>query len=95
MKAVKDQNGDVQYSRREFDHYFQDMRSNIQETMTTVKEIKVQTTLTNGRVSKLEWWRSTVLWALGALWTILLLLGPWLIHKISEDAIQQALTTYD
>lgn len=75
----------------------QDIMSVLSDIKSDVKETKEQTIKTNGRVSKLEWWRNSFLWALGALWTLLLISFPilrWIvqseIHQSVNVAVQDA-----
>lgn len=73
------------YTIKEFiSHVMNDINGKINEIHSIVKKIEDQTTKTNGRVSKLEWWRSGVVWAIGILWTFLLLLIPYLIRFIGN-----------
>lgn len=62
---------DNDYTNREIDRMFQ-------EIVTLLQDIKEQTTKTNGRVTKLEFWRETliakfsgVLATVGILWVII------------------------
>lgn len=89
---------DNNYSIKEFiEHAMDDIKEKIDTIHTDVKEIKAQTTRTNGRVSKLEWWRSGFIWVLGAMWTLALIVIPLLYkafyknldYKI-KDAVVQA-----
>lgn len=45
---------DKNYSKRELDHYFTDIKSILEKQNTTLERIEVQTTKTNGRVTKNE-----------------------------------------
>lgn len=89
---------DKNYSKREFDHYFKDIGDQLDKQDASLVRIENQTLATNGRVSKLEWWRNAVIWFLGILWTALLILTPFVIKTIRSQinfAAQQALSDYD
>lgn len=72
------------YTKRELDHYFEDMRSDIKEILTDGKQTKEQAFKTNGRVTRIEWQIKAFWWALGALWTILMLTFPSFIRFINK-----------
>lgn len=77
---------DNNYSIKEFiEHAMDDIKEKIDTIHTDVKDIKIQTTRTNGRVSKLEWWRSGFIWALGAMWTLALIVVPLLYKAFYRD----------
>lgn len=67
------------YSKREQDHYFQDMFKRMDSQDRVLSRIESQTIKTNGRVSKLEWWKAVLIWAFGVM---LLFLVPITIHFI-------------
>lgn len=46
----------------------------------TLKEILEQAQKTNGRVNRLEWWKMAFVGALGAVWTLILIVLP-LLYK--------------
>lgn len=75
---------EVPYSKRELDHYFQDMRSDIKEILFDGKETKAQAMRTNGRTTKIEWQIKVFWWALGALWTLIMLTFPSIIRFIKQ-----------
>lgn len=78
---------EASYTKRELDHYFQDMRSNIKEILTDGKETKVQVYKTNGRVTKHDWYFRALWWALGICGTILVLIVPSIIKFINHITI--------
>lgn len=73
-----------------------------EDTMTILKEIRadVKTTITkqeytNGKVAKLIWWRNSFIWALGALWTLILIAFPLLRHVVQleiEDSVNKSVS---
>ena len=80
-----DENDPKNYSKREIDHWFRDLFSRLDKQDTVLVAIKEQTTRTNGRVNKLEWWRGAFIWALGAMWTLLLIVIPLLYKAFYKD----------
>lgn len=62
------------YSKRELDHYFSDIKEILSKQNVMLEEIKTQTIKTNGRVSKLEWWRNAIIWGTPVLITITIFL---------------------
>lgn len=60
------------YSKRELDHYFTDIKQTLVSQNIILERIEQQTTKTNGRVSKLEFWRGVIIWGFGVLLTITL-----------------------
>lgn len=70
---------DSNYSKRELDHYFNDMKERLkkQDEMLSkqdemLSKIFEQTSKTNGRVSSLEFWRNAIGWGFGVIMTITL-----------------------
>lgn len=61
---------DKNYSKRELDHYFGDIKGTLEKQNIILEEIKIQTTKTNGRVSALEWWRNAIVWCFTILITV-------------------------
>lgn len=79
------------YSKRELDHYFNDIRNqflesikNIEEKTHDIKEetseIKVEAKKTNGRVRKLE----KFMWAFGGSMAVILVILPFIFTEIRE-----------
>lgn len=93
--------GDKPYSNRELDHHFNDIREKflgaITDIASDVKDIKIQTTKTNGRVSKLEHWRTAVLAAGGIITGVVIPFGLYYILKIEArvDNIHSTLSQYE
>lgn len=90
------------YSKRELDHYFKDLFGRMDNQDSALGKIFEQTSKTNGRVNRLEWWRGVVIWGIGALWAILVVLVPviWSYIKIeikadSIDAVTAALNQFN
>lgn len=87
-----------QYSTRELDHYFKDMKDTVAEMNFDLKEIKSQTTKTNGRVTSLEYKEKFFIWTLRSLWILIILLIPFFIwfarqqtRLIVDEKIREAL----
>lgn len=106
------------YSKREQDYHFKVILDKLEkqdEVMAEFRDeikseliaIKVQTTKTNGRVNKLEWWRSGIIWAGGVVGSICLLFIPIFLNAMKEQKkefvevqqqvmkLQQTLLNYD
>lgn len=89
------------YQKREIDHYFEDIFKRLDKQDTSLSAILIQTTAHNGRMAKLEWWRSAVIWGLGALWTVMLIIIPFLwsymkvqIQIASRQSVNDILNKY-
>lgn len=102
------------YTKREIDNFMvsiheklDDIASDIKEVKSDGKETKEQAFKTNGRVSKLEWWRSGIIWAGGVVGSICLLFIPIFLNAMKEQKkefievqqqvmkLQQTLLNYD
>lgn len=64
------------YQKRELDYYFDELKQHLKKQDETLGRVEAQTTKTNGRVTKLEWNDKAFLWAVSAIWTLLLLGVP-------------------
>ena len=73
------------YSNRELDHYFKDLFEKMGKQDKTLERIEVQTTKHNGRMSKLEWWRSAFVWSISAIWGLILIVVPLLYKAFYRD----------
>lgn len=75
---------EVDYSNREIDTKFFNLKEHIDENhqvvMETLDRIEKQTTKTNGRVSSLENWRS---WIVGGLAVFAFLVIPLLVYAFN------------
>lgn len=60
------------YSKRELDHYFNDMKERLNKQDEMLNKIFEQTSKTNGRVNSLEFWRNAIGWGFGVIMTITL-----------------------
>jgi hypothetical protein len=61
------------YTIKEFiSHSMSDIKETINAIHEDVKSIKEQTIKTNGRVTRLEYWRNAIAWSFGVLMTIVL-----------------------
>ena len=93
--------GDKPYSNRELDHYFNDIREKflgaITDIASDVKDIKIQTTKTNGRVSKLEHWRTAVLAAGGIVTSVIIPFSVYYFLKLETkvENIYKTLSQYE
>lgn len=95
------------YSKREQDYHFKVILDKLDKQDTILERIESQTTKTNGRVSKLEWWRSGIIWAGGVVGSICLLFIPIFLNAMKEQKkefievqqqvmkLQQTLLNYD
>lgn len=53
------------YSKRELDHFFKDMKERLEKQDRMLEQILAQATKTNGRVNALEFWRNAIAWGFG------------------------------
>lgn len=92
---------DRPYSNRELDHYFNDIREKflgaIEEIAKDTKEIKIQTTKTNGRVTRLEHWRTAVLAAGGIITSVIIPYSVYYFLKLEAkvENINKTLSQYE
>lgn len=63
---------DSNYSKREQDHFFNDIKERLEKQDAMLIKILEQATKTNGRVNKLEFWRNAIGWGFGVIMTITL-----------------------
>ena len=78
---------DEPYSNRELKHYFEDLFKRMDKQDLKLDSIEKQAFKTNGRVSRLEWWRGAVVWAIGVIGVLLIFLLPYvfkLINKVNK-----------
>ena len=87
---------DDPYTKRELDHYFKEMRDTINEILFDVKEIKVQTTKTNGSVKEHKLYFHILWVGLGILGTTIIVLLPSILGFFKHiRAIDNAITDLD
>lgn len=79
------QDPNAPYKKREIDHQFNDLFNRLDKQDSTLGRILTQTTATNGRVNKLEWWQHAVIWGLGVLWSALLVATPVVVRYIKTQ----------
>lgn len=63
---------DSNYSKREQDHFFNDIKERLEKQDLMLAKILEQATKTNGRVTRLEFWRNAIGWGFGVIMTITL-----------------------
>lgn len=73
---------DSNYSKREQDHFYSDLKSHLKRQDETLNRIETQVLKTNGRVtasekdiSELKWWKASIKWGWGVLFAIILFLA--------------------
>lgn len=89
------QDPNAPYQKREIDHQFKELFTRLDKQDTALTRIEAQTTKTNGRVNKLEWWQNTVVWALGVLWSALIIVTPLIIKYIKSELTIDSKTQID
>lgn len=89
----------IEQKQNEKHHDIMDALSDIK---VDLKETKIQTLKTNGRVSKLEWWRNALIWGFGAILGLLAFMIPYTISFVRfeiqntvDTSITAALSQYD
>ncbi len=61
---------DSNYSKRELDHYFGDIKETLRSQNEILARIETQVLKTNGRVNSLEFWRNAIGWGFGVILTV-------------------------
>lgn len=61
---------DSNYSKRELDHYFGDIKETLRNQNEILARIETQVLKTNGRVNRLEFWRNAIGWGFGVILTV-------------------------
>lgn len=82
---------DQDYSKREIDSHFDDIKHSLSRQDNTLAEIKAQTKETNGRVTELERNRYIQMGALGVLTTVILPILAWALFTLIN--IQEKIDT--
>lgn len=85
---------DEPYSKREQDYFFQEVFKRMDKQDSYLDRIEKQTLKTNGRVNKLEWWRSAILWAFGVFLALLVPLVNFVQAQIRQTVVG-VLSEYD
>lgn len=62
---------ELNYSKRELDYYFKEIKDTLHEQNKVLGRIETQVLKTNGRVSKLEFWRAVMGWGFSVCLAIL------------------------
>lgn len=74
--------------------YMDTMKDTINDISRDVKDIKLQGTIDSGRISKLEWWKAAVIWAIGVIIAFLLFVMPYMLKFIDKvNQIDYTITT--
>ena len=60
------------YSDRELEGHFSDVKEALEKQNVTLAQILAQATKTNGRVSRLEDWRTAIAWGFGFMVTAIM-----------------------
>lgn len=88
---------DSPYSKREQDNFHDELMKRMDKQDVVLERIETQTTRTNGRVSKLEWWSGMFRWALSSLIIFVVVISPVLwyfiklqIKQTTQDSAQKA-----
>lgn len=85
---------DQPYSNREIDEFHKDVRNSL-------TRIEMQTTATNGRVTRLEHWRFFMLGSISVLTIIVLPILAWALYTLANiqqtvhQSVDQALSAYN
>lgn len=89
-------------TNREIAIYFKEMKEDIKDIKDDVKEIKTQTQRTNGRVNKLEFWRSALIWGFGAMIGLIAFLIPYFtilikaqIELVVTQSVNSSLSSFN
>lgn len=91
------------YSQKDLmEHWFGEITKRLDKQDIVLGSIQLQTTRTNGRVTKLEFWNSALKWTCGVLWTLLIVMVPILYHlqqlqevSDSHKAVRDVLQQYN
>jgi hypothetical protein len=93
------------YSKRELDHFIQELASQIRESAQDLSKqldrIEIQTMKTNGRVSKLELWKQWITGGSGVLTLVVVPLFGWVLYEVAtlpktiQIGINNALAQYE
>jgi hypothetical protein len=85
------------YSKREIDNFMVTIHEKLDDISSDTKEIKEQTTKTNGRVNKHDMYFKFAWWVLGALWALILIATPVMLHVVKnsiKDTVSSQLEDY-
>lgn len=89
---------DSPYTKRELDTYFSENKLHLEKQDGMLEKIFIQATKTNGRVNKLEWWKSALVWGFGTLVALAAPLGYIVkseIQKEVHDSVVSVLEDYN
>lgn len=83
---------DEPYSKREQDHFFGDLFKRMDKQDASLNRIEEQTMRTNGRVTRLEIWKTAIIWLIGIIAGFLAFAIPYTISVIKKDVSETAQT---
>lgn len=83
-----------EYSQKEENTFRTELFRRMDHQDIDLKDIKIQTTKTNGRVSKLEWWRKIIIWVFGVLIALAIPIFD-LIRQEIRDTVVSVLSDYN
>lgn len=87
---------DEPYSKRELDTSFEAIATHLKNQDEILLRIEVQTTKTNGRVNKLEWWRTAVVFLVTTICGAMMFVAPYAVGVIKDEinySVNDSVTT--
>lgn len=86
------------YSKREIDLITAPITIHLEKQDEILSRIEAQTLKTNGRVSKLEWWKSIIIWTFGTIFALAYPIIMFIQHEINleiNSSITSVLSQYN
>lgn len=80
------------YSKRELDTYMADTKEHLIKQDGVLEKILAQVMKTNGRVNKLEWWKSALIWGFGTLVALAAPIG-YIVKTEIENEVHNSITS--